>query len=250
MGPPPGLLDDAVDRFCPAVADAAGCEVGQDLLAPAAQSLAESLDLGDRAGVECVEELLGELAARGLAPGVVEADLLIDAPGDLNLAIGVTDRQVLVEPFASPVGGMLVAGEKGAADLVQPVVLEATPVQGCCWTRRRTSSSLAGELEDVEGVEHGDGVRQLVADRVVESDWGAVSSVSAGPFPRPAPRTGRATSTASGSPRGDARVSRLAREPVAGSGGGDGRAAVAVAGDAHGSSVEQCGAFVLGPPAA
>jgi hypothetical protein len=45
VGQPPGLLDDAVDRFCPAVADAAGCEVGQDLLAPAAQSLAESLDL-------------------------------------------------------------------------------------------------------------------------------------------------------------------------------------------------------------
>jgi hypothetical protein len=30
MGQPPGLLDDAVHRFCPAVADAAGCEVGQD----------------------------------------------------------------------------------------------------------------------------------------------------------------------------------------------------------------------------
>ena len=88
----PGLLDDAVDRFCPAVADAAGYEVGQDLLAPAAQNLAESLDLGDRAGVERVEELLGELAARGLAFGLVDrADLLVDAPGDLNLAIGVTD---------------------------------------------------------------------------------------------------------------------------------------------------------------
>jgi hypothetical protein len=131
VGQPPGLLDDAVDRFCPAVADAAGCEVGQDLLAPAAQSLAESLDLGDRAGVERVEELLGEHAARGLALGVVDrADLLVDATGDLNLAIGVTDRQVLVEPFALPVGEVLVAGLKGAADLVQRVVLVATPVQG------------------------------------------------------------------------------------------------------------------------
>jgi len=124
----PGLLDDAVDRFCPAVADAAGYEVGQDLLAPAAQSLAESLDLGDRAGVERVEELLGELAARGLAFGVVDrADLLVGASGYLNLAIGVTDRQVPVEPFALPVGEVLVAGEKGAADLVQRVVHTQSP---------------------------------------------------------------------------------------------------------------------------
>ena len=196
MGQPPGLLDDAADRFCPAVADAAGCEVGQDLLAPAAQSLAESLDLGDRAGVERVEELLGELAARGLALGVVDrADLLVDAPGDLNFAIGVTDRQVLVEPFALPVGEVLVAGEKGAADLVQRVVLEATPVQGLLLDAASDLiERLAGELDDVEGVEDGDGVGQLVADRVVESGRGAVSSVSAGPFPRP----GRATSTASG----------------------------------------------------
>jgi hypothetical protein len=72
---------------------------------------------------------------------VDRADLLVDAPGDLNLAIGVTDRQVLVEPFALPVGEVLVAGEKGAADLVQRVVLVATPVQGLLLDAASGSSS-------------------------------------------------------------------------------------------------------------
>jgi hypothetical protein len=82
----------------------------------------------------------------------------------------------------------------------------ATPVQGLLLDAASDLiERLAGELDDVEGVEHGGGVLEFVADRVVESGRGAVSSVSAGPFPRPAPRTGRATSTASGSPRGDAR---------------------------------------------
>ena len=39
------------------------------------------------------------------------------------------------------------------------------------------------------------------SDPLVESDRGAVSVFRAGPFPRPARRTGRAASTASGSPR-------------------------------------------------
>jgi hypothetical protein len=63
---------------------------------------------------------------------------------------------------------------------------------------------LGAQPDHVEGVQHGDRIREAVADRVVESGRGAVSSVSAGPFPRPAPRTGRATSTASGSPQGAA----------------------------------------------
>ena len=58
-------------------------------------------------------------------------------------------------------------GEKGAADLVQRVVLVATPVQGLLLDAASDLiERLAGELDDVEGVEHGDGVGQLVADRV------------------------------------------------------------------------------------
>jgi hypothetical protein len=86
---PPGLLDDAVDRFGTAVADAAGDEVGQDLLAPSPQCLAEPGDFGNRAGVQGVEDLLGDVAAGGGAVGVVDrADPLVDVPGDLDLAVG------------------------------------------------------------------------------------------------------------------------------------------------------------------
>ena len=93
---------------------------------------------------------------------------------------------------------------------------------------------LQAEPDDVERVQHGDRVVEFVMDGVVESDRGAVSSVSAGPFPRPAPRTGRATSTASGSPRGAASVSRRVRlSPPWVHGRGDGRAAVAVPGYRH-----------------
>jgi len=48
------------------------------------------------------------------------------------------------------------------------------------------------ESGDVEGVQHPHGVRQGGAQRRVESDRGRGVSASAGPFPRPAPRTGRA----------------------------------------------------------
>ena len=53
-----------VDGFGAAVGDAAGVELGQDLLAPAAQGPAESGDLGDRAGGEGGDDLLGDRAGR------------------------------------------------------------------------------------------------------------------------------------------------------------------------------------------
>jgi len=43
-------LDESVDRFGAAVVGAAGLEVGREGLPPLFQGLAESLDLGDRAG--------------------------------------------------------------------------------------------------------------------------------------------------------------------------------------------------------
>ena len=60
---PADLLNDHVDRFGAAVGDPAGVEVRQDLLAPGAEGAAEPGDLGDRAGVEAVEHLLGDLSS-------------------------------------------------------------------------------------------------------------------------------------------------------------------------------------------
>ena len=105
-----------------------------------------------------------------------------------------------------------------AADLGERIVLVAAMPEGVLLNSAADLvDDLGAEPDDVRGVEDRNRVGQLVTDRVVESGRGAVSSVSAGPFPRPAPRTGRATSTASGSPRGDARVSRPAWSPVVGS---------------------------------
>jgi hypothetical protein len=55
VGQAAGLLDEQVDRFGSAVGHAVGSEVGEHLLAPAAQGAAESGDLGDRAGRERLE---------------------------------------------------------------------------------------------------------------------------------------------------------------------------------------------------
>jgi hypothetical protein len=95
------------------------------------------------------------------------------------------------------------------ADLVERVVLvPASTERVLLHSPSDLVNDLGAEPDNVEGVKDGDRVGQPVMDGVVESDRGAVSSVSAGPFPRPAPRTGRATSTASGSPRGVPGVSR------------------------------------------
>ena len=92
------------------------------------------------------------------------------------------------------------------ADPIQRVIGVAAVAQGVLLDPAADLvDDLGAELDDVEGVQDGDRVGQLVADRVVESDRGAVSRLSTGPFPRSAPRTGRATSTASGSPRVGAR---------------------------------------------
>jgi hypothetical protein len=93
VGQSAGLLDDAVDGFGAAVGHTAGGEVGQDLLAPLPQRAAESGDFVDRAGVQGLEELLGELTTRRVGRGVVDrADLLVDLPGEFDLAVGVTGR--------------------------------------------------------------------------------------------------------------------------------------------------------------
>ena len=60
VGEPADLLDDQVDGFGAAVGDAAGVEVGQHLLAPGLQGAAEPGDLGDRAGREAGDDLLGD----------------------------------------------------------------------------------------------------------------------------------------------------------------------------------------------
>ena len=56
-------LDEPVDCLGAAVAGAVGVEVGQERVLPLSQGSAEAVDLGDGAGREAVDDLLGELAA-------------------------------------------------------------------------------------------------------------------------------------------------------------------------------------------
>jgi hypothetical protein len=57
---------------------------------------------------------------------VDRADLLVDVPGDLDLAVRVAEREPLVQSCALPVGEVLNTGEQGAADPVERVVLVPT----------------------------------------------------------------------------------------------------------------------------
>jgi len=130
VGEAAGLLDDAVDGFGAAVGDAAGGEVGQDLGPPLPQCPAQAGDLGDRAGVQGVEQFLGQLAALSRGGRVVDAaDLLIDLPDELDFTVGVTDWEVLLKALVLSVGEVLDAGEQGAADPVERVVLVASSSQ-------------------------------------------------------------------------------------------------------------------------
>jgi len=56
-------LDDPVDGLGAAVVRASGGEVGQELLGPGPQRPTEAGDLGDWAGVERREHVLGDLVA-------------------------------------------------------------------------------------------------------------------------------------------------------------------------------------------
>lgn len=60
-------FDESVDGLGAAGVRPAGGEVAQELAVPPVQGRAEALDLGDRAGREDREDLLGDSSARGLA---------------------------------------------------------------------------------------------------------------------------------------------------------------------------------------
>ena len=79
-------FDEAVHGFCAAVVRAVGVEVAEELATPRGQGLAEALDLGERAGHEGGQDLLGDGSSGGVAGLVVGvADLLSAPPSDFDL---------------------------------------------------------------------------------------------------------------------------------------------------------------------
>jgi hypothetical protein len=98
VGESAGLLDDQVDRFGAAVGDPVGVESGQDVLLPLLEGAAEAGDLGDWAGGEGRDDVLGTSAALGRAVGLVDrAQLLVGMPGDGDLEAGVAGDQARVQ---------------------------------------------------------------------------------------------------------------------------------------------------------
>ena len=162
-------LDEAVDGLGAAVGGAAGVEVGQERLAPLLQGAPEASDLGDGAGRERDKDLLGDPPTGGEVAGLVGgAELLGAAPRDLDFDVALVGVERLLQSGLLPVGEFLgaavqdvpdaVEGVTGAAAVAVDLLLQPTPdlIHGG-----------RAELHDVERVQDGDGVLELVVDRVL-----------------------------------------------------------------------------------
>jgi hypothetical protein len=88
VGEPANLLDDEVDRFGAAVADAVCVEVDQDLGFPGAEGAAQPGNLRNGAGMEAVQDLDRDLPALGRYGVVDGAQLLVALPGKITSPIG------------------------------------------------------------------------------------------------------------------------------------------------------------------
>jgi len=162
-------LDESVDRFGAAVAGSAGVEVGQERRSPLLEGVAEASDLGDRAGRERGEDLLGDPATLGRGLGVVGgAELLGALPGHVDLVVTLVGGDRSLQPGALSVGELLDAAAQDHPDPVQRVALAAAmAVDLLLDTTTDLIDRGAAELDDVEGIEHCDGVLQLVIDGVL-----------------------------------------------------------------------------------
>ena len=109
MGQASRLLDEQVDRFGAAVADAAGVEVREHLLTPLPQGAAEAGEFGDWAAGERGDDVLGDLAAAAALGGVGRAQLLVGRPGESDLVVRVAGLQTGVELRELTVGEVFVA---------------------------------------------------------------------------------------------------------------------------------------------
>jgi hypothetical protein len=111
-------FDDPVDRFGAAVVSSAGGEVGQELLLPGAQGAAQSGDFGDRAGVEAVDDLDRDRPPLGETAGVVgRPELLVAAPRNGDLVVGVAGLETGLEAFDLSIGEPFDTGAEDVADL-------------------------------------------------------------------------------------------------------------------------------------
>lgn len=175
-------LDEAVDGFGAAVAGSFGVEVGQERCAPLLERSAEAGDLGDRTRRQRRDQLLGDPLPLGrLRVAVGQAQLLRDRPGEEDrvvLGAGV-DRPLEAGPL--PVGEFLDPGAEDGADALERVAFAAAVPEGVLLDAAADLvDDLGADLDDVERVEDGGGVLELVVD-------GVLVAVERGPGSRPRP---------------------------------------------------------------
>jgi hypothetical protein len=140
-------------------------------------------------------ELISVFDERG---GLVHrAELLVGVPGQGDFPDGVAVDEAGVELGDLPLAQVFSSAAEQPADLVQRVVLVAAPAQGVLLDPAPYFvDDLGAELDQVERVEHRDGVRELVADRVREATEGSreaclIPSVNGGPDIRSCRLSGR-----------------------------------------------------------
>ena len=162
-------LDQSVDGFGAAVAGAVGVEVGEQGLSPPLQGAAEVGQLRDWAGRQGVDEPLGDLAALGLLRVPVgQAQTLGDGPGEADFFVLEAGVEGGGQAGPLPVGELLRTGSEDVADPVERVVAVTAVSEGVLLDPAADLVDDArAELDDVEGVQDGGGVLQLVVDGVL-----------------------------------------------------------------------------------
>lgn len=162
-------FDQAVDGLGGAVGCAAGVEVGQQRVAPLFQGAAQPRELGGRAGRQHLDQRLGCSRADGWRVGMLDGpDALRCLPGDEHLFmgwVGVDGRGEAVFPLVVKVLG---SGPEDRLDAEQRVTLAAPVSEGSLLgSASDLVNGQGGELHDMEGVQHGRGIVEVVVKGVL-----------------------------------------------------------------------------------
>jgi hypothetical protein len=115
------------------------------------------------------DDVLGQRASLAHAggAGVDRPHLLVAGPGQLDLTVRVTDGQAGLQSGVLAFAQVLHAVPQQPADLVERVVAVVAPAELLLLhPAAEFVDDLAGELDDVEGIEHLNRVRQRVAQGV------------------------------------------------------------------------------------
>lgn len=164
-------FDDPVHGLGTTVARAVGVEVGQERVLPAAQCLTEPGDLRDRAGWQLRDELLGEAASLGRR-GLVEhvSEVLGAQVGDLDRNMTGMGRECAGQTSLLARREAFPTSAENMTDPVESIALTAAVAEGLLLDPAADVIHCSpGELDDVERIQHADGVLELVIDPVLVS---------------------------------------------------------------------------------